>query len=370
MKQLFLLIALGWILLVSVPCSAQKVLNESETSWVEEAKSELNKALTNPEMSEAERMAIVERSAKTLKEYGQPAAYPQGKIPLEEMMDDNFNQCVKEIAELNDWHLNLQNKALDEKMKLINTIQIEVIEEQVQMLIPGSTPIQLTKDMVNTVFDWDIAQGVNGGKSSDAQSLKDRFKKLAESNELDNKINVLIGHEKESLKLINQDRTRLKFLDAKLRQKYKYGEATTRTLDGYQGAKLNGSSNSSDKKTTSNSSETNTSSNSSSPEFKSNVLVGTWKFGYEQSGYFYLIFRNDGSYTFDDKMNEDSEPRNGKYSVSGNVLILIGTKEGCEKISGRYPFKISDGDLEFGNISDECVDRQLTLNHIWRKNSN
>lgn len=358
MRQALVLLFFLGIYGISSEIFAQKILSETETAWVEEAKAELNRALTDPAMSEAERLRIVERSAKTLKEYGQEPAFPQGKIPLAEMMDDNFNQCVGEIAELNDWHLNLQNKALSDKMKLINTIQIEVIEEQVQLLIPGSTPVQLTKDLVNTVFDWDIAEGFNGGKRGDAQSLKERFKKLAESNEFDKRLKILIDDHKESLRLINQDRTQLKFLDAKLRQKYKYGEATTRTFGGYEGAQLSGSSNSSN---------TNTSSNSSNPVYKSNVLVGSWKFGFKQTGFFYLIFNNDGSYVFEDKMNEGSEPRKGRYSVNGNVLILIGTKEGCENISGRYPFKIYDDQLSFGNIEDKCLERELTLNHNWEK---
>lgn len=374
MKRLTILMVFAGILCLTVSSYAQKTLSETETVWVEEAQAELNRALSDPGMSEAERLRIVERSAKTLKEYGQKPAFPSGKIPLAEMMDDNFNQCMSEIVEMNDWHLNLQNKALSDKMKLINTIQIEVIENQVQLLIPGSTPVQLTQDAVSSVFGWNIAEGFNGGKRGDAQSLRDRFKKLAESNELDKSLNVLIENHKESLRLINKDRTDLKFTDAKLRQKYKYGEATTRTISGYEGAQLSNSSSASNATSiSSNSSNSNATSNSSttsnSPNsvYKSNVLVGTWKFGFQQTGYFYLIFRNDGTYTFDDKMNEDEDPRNGRYTVNGNILILIGTKDGCDKISGKYPFKISDGDLSFGNIDDKCMERQLTLNHIWTK---
>ena len=51
---------------------AQKILSEHETQWVLEARGELEQALSDPEMEESERIRLIERSAKTLKEYGQP----------------------------------------------------------------------------------------------------------------------------------------------------------------------------------------------------------------------------------------------------------------------------------------------------------
>ena len=51
---------------------AQKILSEHETQIVLEARNELNEALSNPDLDQATRSKLVERSAKTLKEYGQP----------------------------------------------------------------------------------------------------------------------------------------------------------------------------------------------------------------------------------------------------------------------------------------------------------
>ena len=64
-------------------------------------------------------------------------------------------------------------------------------------------------------------------------------------------------------------------------------------------------------------------------------------------------------------MNGGDE-RRGKYSVSGNILSLYNS-EGCEKILGKYSFRIIDDELHFSNIDDKCVERRLTLNHIWKK---
>ncbi len=360
-KQIgFLLIFVVGFFIQTLDVKGQKVLNELETAWVEEAKSELGKALSDPGMSESNRLAIIERSAKTLKEYGQPYAYPDGEIPLKKMMDDNFEQCRKQVAELSDWSLNLSNKSFDQKMKLINTIQIEVIEEQIELLIPGNTPVQLSKDVINSVFGLNFAEGVNGGKSGDAQSLAERFKQLAKANQFRKNINVVIFHEKESLRNIDKDRNYLKILEAKMKQKYKYAESSTRTMSGYEGAQLGKSSNS-------NSIPVTTQNSKPKIQSKNSILVGTWKFGFPQTGYFYWTFKNDGTFSFDDKMNEGSEVMTGKYSVSGNTLTLYGPKHECGDTKGVYPFKMDYDEFQFGKISDGCMSRQLTLNHIWRK---
>lgn len=52
-------------------------------------------------------------------------------------------------------------------------MQIEVTGEQIKMLIPGVTPIDLSSDIVSTVFGWNIVDGVNQGGKGDA---KDDFK--------------------------------------------------------------------------------------------------------------------------------------------------------------------------------------------------
>lgn len=351
-------------LFITQSANAQKVLNQTETNWVNEAKSELQRALTDMGMSEEERIGIIEKSARTLKEYGQPPAYPTGKIPAAEMMDMNFELCKRNNVELNNWWLNLKQISKDEKIKLINAMQIEVVEKQIELILPGGNgAIQLSQEAIGNAFGWNIVEGFNQGEKNDARDLAEWFKTLVERNELTDKISLLINDEKESLKKINEDRTKFKITEAKLRQKYKMAEVTTQTMKGYAGAK-----------TAESGSQTTTASSGSSTDFGTspkkvqpiNVLIGTWRFGFNESGYFYWTFNNDGSFVFSDKMNEDGEDRTGKYIVEGNVLSIYNS-DGCEKILGKYSFRLIDNEIHFNNIDDKCVERQLTLNHIWRK---
>jgi hypothetical protein len=349
MKHLTLLLSFTLsMLFLNTVCYAQKVLSESETAMIEEAKANLNKALTNPALSESDRLKLVEQSAVKLKEYGQPNAYPQGETPLRQMMDENFEQCKDEIAELSNWSLNLEHQTLEQKIKLINTLQISVAEEQIKMLIPGSTPVSLSKDVINSVFDWNIVEGTNGGQRGDTQGLANRFKQLAQSKELIKKINLLVEEKKRSLALIDKDRDQLELLEVKLRQKYNNAEATTFTRRGYEGAVLAGSGN-------------------SQSQFKRNVLVGTWRFGYEQTGYFYWTFNNDGTWKFEDKMNDGEEPLTGKYSLAGNTLKLTGPKSQCEDVEGVYTVEIEPEEFSFKDIKDPCMSRRFTLSHVWKK---
>ena len=106
-------------------------------------------ALSDPSLSESERLDIIKKSAKTLKEYGQDAEWPDGELPLKKLMDENFEQCKEQMSEMSAWTLHLENESLEQKMKLINAIQIEVVEDQIKMLIPGSTPIQLSSDVIS-----------------------------------------------------------------------------------------------------------------------------------------------------------------------------------------------------------------------------
>lgn len=363
MKYLLLFFML---ILAFIPQSvnAQKVLNQTETNWVNEAKAELQRALSDMDMREDERINIIERSARTLKEYGQPSAYPTGKIPLAEMMDMNFELSKRNIVELNNWWLTLKQISSEEKIKLINAMQIEIVEKQVELLLPGQGAVQLSQEAIGSVFGWNIVEGLNDGDANDARGLAEWFKTLAERKELTDKIALLINDEKESMKQINEDRTKFRITEAKLRQKYKMAEATTQTMQGYQGAKATESTNSA---TNTTSSYSGSEKNMTTKKVHAiNVLVGTWKFGFKETGYFFWIFNNDGSFVFKDKMNENSEDRTGKYIVEGNALSIYNS-DGCEKILGKYSFQIIDNQLHFNNIDDRCTERRLTLNHIWEK---
>lgn len=352
------------LLIFTQLANAQKVLNQTETHWVNEAKTELTRALSDMDMSEEERIGIIEKSARTLKEYGQPPAYPTGKIPVAEMMDMNFELCKRNITELNDWWLKLKQISKDEKIKLINAMQIEVTEKQIELIIPGGNgAVQLSQEAIGNVFGWNTVEGLNTGETNDANELAKWFKTLVERNELTEKISLLVNDEKESLKKINEDRTKFKITEAKLRQKYKMAEMTTQTMQGYAGAKT--AETGSPKTTASAGISANSETNLKKVQ-PINVLIGTWRFGFSDSGYFYWTFNNDGSFVFQDKMNEGSEDRTGKYIVEGNTLSLYNS-DGCEKILGKYPFRLIDNEIHFNNIDDKCVERHLTLNHIWSK---
>ena len=328
---------------------AQKVLNDSETRWVKEAQAEMDKALNDPGLTDLQRLEMVEHSTRVLKEYGQTPAFPNDAIPLKKQTDARFEQIKTNITELSNWSLNLEFQTLEQKSKIINSMQISVVEEQIKFLIPGVTPIQLSKDVVNTVFDWNITEGVNQGAMGDAKGLAARFKQLAESKELIKKINQLVENQKEELRKVYVEKQKYDELDDKLRQQFEYTQASTITQRGYEGAVLSSGP------------------GSNSGGFKANVLVGTWKFGFEKTGYFYWTFYNDGTWKFEDKMNDGEEPLTGKYSLAGGTLKLTGPKSQCEDVEGSYNVIIDPEEFRIRAIQDPCMSRRFTISHIWKK---
>lgn len=223
--------------IASITGFAQKVLSEHENAIIEEAYIELQEAISNPDLPQSERLRLVERSAKTLKEYGQPPAFPEGDIPLKRMMDYQYKQGRKQFEDANDLKMLLSNKLLDQQLKLINTMQIEVAEEQIKLMIPGlPAPYELSKELVSTVFKWDIVEGFNKGTYGDAQSLVRRFKQLAETKMLVKELDNLYGSQLMSANKLNRDLKMVDQLEAQLRKKYELAEASTRTLAGFEGA--------------------------------------------------------------------------------------------------------------------------------------
>ncbi len=347
-KTTFLIVLISSAL-ISLKVQAQKVLNQSETNWVLEAKAEMGKALNDPALTEQQRLEMVEHSTRVLKEYGQPPAFPDDAIPLKKQTDEKFEYYKTQISELSAWSLNLEFQTLEQKNKIINSMQISVVEEQIKFLIPGVTPIQLSKDAVNSVFDWNMTDGFNAGARGDAKGLAARFKQLAESKELIKRINLLVENQKDSLRKVFTEKENYDQLDEKLRKQYEYTQASTITQRGYEGAKLYGET------------------NSGQGGFKANVLVGTWKFGFEKTGYFYWTFKNDGTWSFEDKMNDGEEPLTGKYSLAGNVLKLTGPKSQCEDVEGSYNVDIEPEEFQIRVIQDPCMSRRFTLSHVWKK---
>jgi hypothetical protein len=334
---------------ISINSQAQKTLSELETRWVLEAKAEMEKALNDPGLTDQQRLEMVEHSTRVLKEYGQDPAFPDDAIPLKKQTDARFDQLKTNITELSNWSLNLEFQTLEQKDKIINSLQISVVEEQIKFLIPGVTPIQLSKDVVNSVFDWNITDGFNQGAHGDAKGLAARFKQLAESKELIKKINLLVETQKDSLRKVFVEKEKYDQLDEKLRKQYEFTQASTITQRGYEGAKLFGET------------------NNSSGGFKANVLVGTWRFGFEKTGYFYWTFKNDGTWVFEDKMNDGEEPLTGKYSLAGDVLKLSGPKSQCENVEGSYNVIIDPEEFRIRAIQDPCMSRKFTLSHVWKK---
>lgn len=330
---------------IAFQLNAQKVLTESVTASIVEAKSQLANALSNPDMSDEQRIAIIKRSAVTLKEYCRPSAWPEGEIPLSVWMNGQHQQCEDEIVSLSDIVLKMTDTSLDQKMKLINTMQLEVIDNQIQMLIPGSTPIQLASDVVSSVFNINFAEGVTGGKRKDAKDLVDRFKKLAADGKLLENFKILLENHRKSLRLIDKDVIDLNSKIPKWETAYYNAADGAFCMEGFEGAVPN----------------------TAEKQQPTNSIVGEWRFGYKEIGYFHLTFKTNGEYVFDDKMNKDSESTTGTYSVSGNLLQLMDPSSSCGKTVGNYYFKIEDYSLRFSKIDDACIQRRLTYNHIWEK---
>ena len=353
-KQLLGLIYI--ILFVFVhPVFGQKILNEHETQWVLEARGELEQALSDPEMEENERIRLIERSAKTLKEYGQPWAYPSGNIPLQDLMNTNFEQCKTNVKEWSDCSLKMGNKSLEQKMQIINQLQVEVGERQLQLLIPGgNAAVSLSLEFVNTFFDVNIVDGFTNGQVGNARDLKNRFIELAKRGEFIKRVEQMIKDDKASLIQLDKDRKYLRIVENKWESIYRNATNSTPTIQGYEGALLN-------------SAHASQTSIQKKGVIHTNILVGTWRFGFPQTGYFYWTFNTNNTWKFEDNMNEGQQTQTGTYTVFGNTLKLIGPKGECSDLEGVFQFVIEDGDLRFTSIIDPCMSRKFTLNHVWEK---
>jgi hypothetical protein len=219
---------------------AQKILSEMETHYVLEAQQQLNAALSDPAMDQAERLRIVERSARTLKEYGQPPAFPKGSIPLKELMQSNFDLARDQYNDVNDLRRVVNNMNHEARMKFINHLQIEVVEEQVKFLLPGYTPFTLAQSLVNTNLDINIADGVNRGDVDDARTLVRLFKEIAEANKLAGMLDKLFNDHRFTSENLHRDLRMVEPLEAQLRKRYELAAAGTHIIRGYEGARLAG----------------------------------------------------------------------------------------------------------------------------------
>jgi len=217
--------------------SAQKILNEQETRIVEEAQNDLSKAISDPAMEQSERLRLVERSAKTLKQYGQPPAFPKGNIPLKTLMQRNFDEASKQYNDVNELRNKLNKMNLEAKMKFINALQIEVVEEQIKLLVPGSElEYDMSMDLVGTVLGWNIVEGVNQGDVDDARSLVALLKKSAQNNKLAIQLDELFKDHQFNMQELHRDLNMVGPLEAQLRKKYEMAAASEFVFKDYEGA--------------------------------------------------------------------------------------------------------------------------------------
>lgn len=327
----------------SIAAYSQKTLNQAETGYINEASSEFTKAISDLDIDDATRVKMLKRSAKTLKEYGQANPWPSGSLPIEILMEKQYKKCQQEVVDLAELTQNLNVEKKEKQIKIINEIQINVLEDEIQLLIPNKPIVDLSIEAVNSIFGLNIAEGANKGKKGDVIQLKNKFKELQQLGKLYEHFNILLDHHKESLRLLDHDRKEIKQKAAKWKIEFNNTYNSAFTFEGYENAQLY----------------------NSKPVSSSNVLIGVWKFGYPQIGYFYWSFLTDGTWVFEDKMN-DGDKYFGTYSVSGNLLKIVETGKD-NKIEGNYFFKIEDNKLEFTKIEDMDISRRMTLQHTWSK---
>lgn len=321
-RILFLLILIS----MSYSVFAQKQLNEQETRWVDEAYEELQEAISNPNLPQSERLKMVERSAKTLKEYGQPPAFPNGDIPLKKFMQNNFDQASTQYNDVNALRQELAKMQLDARMKFINAVQIEVVEDEIKLMIPGKAHYDLSKDLVQTVFDWNAVEGFNEGEVDDAKLLKKLFMQSAQTSKLLQQMDQLFKDHQFNMQELNRDLKMVDQTEAQLRKKYEMAAASVFTMKGYEGAGV-ASGGVSEK------SETPVVSNNLDP-----ALFGTWlntDATKTQSGW---QFNSDGTAV---QYTRSKQYTGWRWEVRGGMLYIIGGNGKSED----YNYKFENGAL-------------------------
>lgn len=203
----------------------------TQDCWIQEAQDQLRQVLSDPQISTEERIKIVKKSAKTLKEYGQPSAFPKGDIALKTLMLNNYKESRKQLEGINDLRKIFNDSLLKQKLKLINEIQIEVVGEQISFLIPGATTFSMSKNLIQTVFDWDIVGGVNSGRYGTAISLTNKFKELAKTKKLIEYFDELYNVSRLSTKKLFNDKNNVISLEDELRAIYQTTENNTRVRE-------------------------------------------------------------------------------------------------------------------------------------------
>lgn len=233
MKPLALTVWVVCLSAISVTSAFAQQLGNSEQRWVTEAQQDLERALSDPRMAWQERIKVVERSAKTLKEYGQEPAFPKGDIPLKSMLETKYRQSMDHYYNVVNL-LNTINKLnLDQKMKIINTMQVDVVGDQIELLIPG---IPHAVDLVRIFLDYNAVEGWAGGKVEDAAKLTARFKQLLATNQMMTELERLRDYHRISTLMLHEDLEEINLLQEELRKIYQNSADGVFVLKGYENA--------------------------------------------------------------------------------------------------------------------------------------
>ena len=237
----FTFIILATYVLISQPSTliiGQIMLDEHKTQEILQAQANLDRAYSDPGLIENERLKMIRNSAIKLKEYGQPPMPLADVSPLRKLMELNYKQKQKEAIEANNLIGELNLGLLKNKTKFINNLQIDVTGEQIKFLIPGVTPVDMSSDVVSTLFQWNIADGAHGGQRASAKSLKTKILELVSEKDSLNRVELQRQYKFKSLEKLDKDRKALDQLEDKMRKAYENSERSTNTRQGYENARL------------------------------------------------------------------------------------------------------------------------------------
>ena len=89
----------------------------------------------------------------------------------------------------------------------------------------------MSKNLIQTVFDWDIVGGVNSGRYGTAISLTNKFKELAKTKKLIEYFDELYNVSRLSTKKLFNDKNNVISLEDELRAIYQTTENNTRVRE-------------------------------------------------------------------------------------------------------------------------------------------
>lgn len=220
---------------------SKRELTAAEKNWVSEAKAKVDKAFSDPKLSKSERMQLVKEGARTLKEYGQATQFPQGGrggMPISSQAQAEYDKAMATGKALNQLRQTYGDAIFNKKMNVINDIQIDVVGKQIQFLIPGKAPVDLSIEVVNKFFGFNIAEGFNRGDRGDANQLTKKFKDLKNLGDVSKQIEDAYKRCEEETKNWKRTIEEYKTLENELESEFnKTADATTTFKDLRDGDK-------------------------------------------------------------------------------------------------------------------------------------